>query len=312
MQVHTNINAIPSFKNAVVTIGAFDGVHIGHQKVISQLKEEAFAANGESVVVTFNPHPRTVVHAHDMHILSTLNEKIELLQQAAINHVVIIPFTKTFAQQTAIAYIEDFLVKKFNPHTIVIGYDHKFGKNRSGNYALLEFLATKYNFRVKEIAQQIVQEISISSTSIRKALINHNISRANVLLGYNYFFEGKVIEGDKRGRTIGFPTANLLIENTEKLIPADGVYAVTASLINKGNFIMNNVKGMMNIGMRPTFNTTQHSIEVHLFDFDERIYDKHLRVHVHQYLRSQQKFDNVEMLKEQLFADKAKALIALN
>ena len=312
MQVHIDINAIPSFKNAVITIGTFDGVHLGHQKIIEQLKKEAVAVKGEAVVITFEPHPRSVIHAHDIHILNTLDEKIELLERAGIDHVVVIPFTEAFAQQTAVEYIENFLVKIFNPYTIVIGYDHKFGKNRSGNYVLLESLCLKYNFRVKEIPQEVLQEISISSTSIREALMNHNINKANTLLGYNYFFEGQVIEGNKKGRIIGFPTANLLIENKEKLIPADGVYAVTASLINKGNFIMNNVKGMMNIGMRPTFNTTQHSIEVHLFDFDERIYDKHLRVHVHQYLRSQQKFDNVEMLKEQLFADKAKALIALN
>lgn len=311
MQVHININAIPSFKNAVITIGTFDGVHLGHQKIIEQLKKEAVAVKGEAIVITFDPHPRSVIHAHDIHILNTIDEKIELLERAGVDHVVVIPFTEAFAQQTAVEYIEKFLVKIFNPYTIVIGYDHKFGKNRSGNYVLLESLCPKYNFRVKEIPQQVLQEISISSTSIREALMNHNINKANTLLGYNYFFEGKVIEGNKRGRTIGFPTANLLIENKEKLIPADGVYAVKASIDN-GQLIMNNLKGMMNIGMRPTVNGTQRTIEVHLFDFDERIYGKHLRIYIHQYLRSEQKFDGLEMLKEQLFADKTKALIVLN
>ena len=311
MQVHIDINAIPSFKNAVITIGSFDGVHLGHQKIIGQLKKEAVAVKGEAIVITFDPHPRSVIHAHDIHILNTLDEKIELLERAGIDHVVVISFTEAFAQQTAVEYIENFLVKIFNPHTIVIGYDHKFGKNRSGNYVLLESLCLKYNFRVKEIPRQILQEISISSTSIREALMNHNINKANTLLGYNYFFEGKVVEGNKKGRMIGFPTANLLIENKEKLIPADGVYAVKASIDN-GQLIMDNLKGMMNIGMRPTVNGTQRTIEVHLFDFNERIYGKHLRVYVHQYLRSEQKFNGLEMLKEQLFADKTKALIVLN
>jgi len=312
MQVHIDINAIPSFKNAVITIGSFDGVHLGHQKIIGQLKKEAVAVKGEAIVITFDPHPRSVIHAHDIHILNTLDEKIELLERAGIDHVVVISFTEAFAQQTAVEYIENFLVKIFNPHTIVIGYDHKFGKNRSGNYVLLESLCLKYNFRVKEIPRQILQEISISSTSIREALMNHNINKANTLLGYNYFFEGKVVEGNKKGRMIGFPTANLLIENKEKLIPADGVYAVKVSLIDNGQLIMDNLKGMMNIGMRPTVNGTQRTIEVHLFDFNERIYGKHLRVYVHQYLRSEQKFNGLEMLKEQLFADKTKALIVLN
>lgn len=312
MQVHIDINAIPSFKNAVITIGSFDGVHLGHQKIIGQLKKEAVAVKGEAIVITFDPHPRSVINAHDIHILNTLDEKIELLERAGIDHVVVIPFTEAFAQQTAVEYIENFLVKIFNPHTIVIGYDHKFGKNRSGNYVLLESLCLKYNFRVKEIPRQILQEISISSTSIREALMNHNINKANTLLGYNYFFEGKVVEGNKKGRMIGFPTANLLIENKEKLIPADGVYAVKVSLIDNGQLIMDNLKGMMNIGMRPTVNGTQRTIEVHLFDFNERIYGKHLRVYVHQYLRSEQKFNGLEMLKEQLFADKTKALIVLN
>jgi len=311
MQVHIDINAIPSFKNAVITIGTFDGVHLGHQKIIEQLKKEAVAVKGEAVVITFEPHPRSVIHAHDIHILNTLDEKIELLERAGIDHVVVIPFTEAFAQQTAVEYIENFLVKIFNPYTIVIGYDHKFGKNRSGNYVLLESLCPKYNFRVKEIPQEVLQEISISSTSIREALMNHNINKANTLLGYNYFFEGQVIEGNKKGRIIGFPTANLLIENKEKLIPADGVYAVKASIDN-GQLIMDNLKGMMNIGMRPTVNGTQRTIEVHLFDFNERIYGKHLRVYIHQYLRSEQKFNGLEMLKEQLFADKTKALIVLD
>lgn len=312
MLVHRSIDAIPSFKNAVMTIGTFDGVHLGHQKIIEQLKKEAIAVNGETVLITFDPHPRSVIHARDIHILNTLNEKIELLQQAGIDHVVVIPFTEVFADQTAMDYVQNFLVKIFAPHTIVIGYDHKFGKNRSGNYTLLESLSSKYNFRVKEIPQQILQEASISSTTIREALTNHNIAKANALLGYSYFFEGKVIEGDKRGRSIGFPTANLLIDNIEKLIPSDGVYAVTAYIVNNPSTMIYRLKGMMNIGVRPTINEPQHTIEVHLFDFDENIYEKYIRVYVHQYLRSEQKFDGLEMLKAQLLTDKTAALIALN
>lgn len=328
MLVHYNIEQIPVIHNAVITIGTFDGVHVGHQKIIEQLKKEAVKVQGETVVISFHPHPRTIIHSNkkEIYILNTLEEKIELLEKTGIDHLVIIPFTDVFAQQSAIDYIKNFLIQTFHPHTIVIGYDHKFGKNREGDYTLLECLASKYNFIVKEIPQQVLQESSISSTRIREALQQCDIEKANALLGYPYFFEGKVVEGNKKGRTIDFPTANLLIENTEKLIPANGVYAVKTLLMNNEELKIKNEKystislltshllhsGMMNIGMRPTINGTERTIEVHLINEDINLYGKNLRVYVCHYLRSEQKFDSLEMLKKQLYTDKENALALLN
>ena len=306
MIVHKDLDRLPSFSNAVITIGTFDGVHTGHQKIIQQLKEEAKKINGETVIITFHPHPRKIVGTKEIKLINKLDEKIELLADKKIDHLVIIPFTEVFSQQSAEEYVHDFLVKKFHPHTLIIGYDHRFGKNREGDYHLLEKLSDEGKYILLEIPVHILNEVSVSSTGIREAISNGDIITANKLLGYDFFFEGKVIEGSRLGRTIGYPTANLKIEDEEKLLPGDGVYAVRLSI----DEINHSLKGMMNIGFRPTVDGKRKTIEVNIFDFDEDIYGKKLRVFVKKYLRSEQKFSGLDALKEQLAKDKEAAMLS--
>lgn len=305
MQVHTNIEKLPVFRNAVVTIGTFDGVHTGHQQIIEQLKREAAAVDGETVIITFHPHPRKVVSSKDIFILTTLSEKTELLQQKGIDHLVVVPFDEKFAQQTPGEYVDHFLFQKFHPHTVIIGYDHRFGKERKGDYHLMEDYGKKLGFDVKEIPEHILNNVTVSSTRIREALLNADIATANEYLGHDYFFEGTVVEGNKLGRTIGYPTANLHIDEAEKLIPANAVYAVIAAIENS------TFKAMMNIGVRPTVGGTSRVIEVNIFNFNADIYRKKLRVYIKAYLRSEIKFNGINALKEQLALDKEAALRAL-
>ena len=302
MQVHTNINQLPVFRNAVITIGTFDGVHTGHQQIIAQLKREADAINGETVIVTFHPHPRKVVAHKEVFIINTLEEKTELLRQRGIDHLVVVPFDESFAQQTAVEYIEHFLWQKLRPHTVIIGYDHRFGKNRQGDYHLLEDYGKQLGFIVKEIPEHVLNDITVSSTKIREAVLNSDVATANNYLGYDYFFEGLVIEGNKLGRTLGYPTANLQVEHAEKLIPGNGVYAVIVALGNSS------YKGMMNIGVRPTVDGKKRVIEVNIFDFNHDIYGKTLRVYLKHYLRGEVKFNGLDELKNQLSLDKIAAL----
>ena len=305
IQVHRDLAQLPSFKNAVITIGTFDGVHLGHQQIIKLLKQEAAAINGETVIITFHPHPRKVVSQgkSEVQILNTLDEKIELLDSKGVQHLVVVAFDDQFANQTAEEYIENFLIKKFNPATIIIGYDHRFGKNRSGDYHLLEDHGSKFGYAVKEIPEHVLNEITISSTRIREALQRSYINTANTFLGYKYFFKGKVVEGNKLGRTIGFPTANLAIAEEEKLVPGNGVYAVKLTIENDDT----RLNGMMNIGMRPTVNGTKKTIEVNILDFDHDIYGQDLRVYLYEYLRGEVKFEGLDKLKEQLSKDKLEA-----
>jgi riboflavin kinase / FMN adenylyltransferase len=311
MKVYTNIQELPVFKNAVLTIGTFDGVHIGHQKVIQQLLTEAEHTGGTAVVITFFPHPKQVVAGSSaqpgagsgIHLLNTPSEKYELLHRQGIEHVVVVPFDEAFANQPAIAYIRDFLVKRFCPHTIIIGYDHRFGNNRQGDYHLLEAEAPQNGYIVKEIPQHILKDITISSTKIRAALLSGDINTAEEYLGYPYFFSGKVVKGNQLGRTIGYPTANLFIEDEKKLVPANGVYAVKI-LLNEREIVYH---GMMNIGMRPTVDGTKRMIEVNIFDFDEMIYDSTLKVTLVKYLRNEIKFNGLEALTAQLAKDKINA-----
>ena len=305
MQVHRDLQRLPAFKKAVVTIGTFDGVHLGHQQIIKLLKEEAAAIGGETVIVTFYPHPKKIVShgKSELKNINTLEEKIELLNKLGIAHLAVISFDDEFSNQTAEEYIENFLVKKLHPHTIIIGYDHKFGKNRSGDYHLLEKMGEKFNYKVKEIPEQVLNHITVSSTKIREALLKSDIKTANTFLGYKYFFEGKVAEGNKLGRTIGYPTANLAIEDEEKLVPGNGVYAVTLTIGQKNALL----KGMMNIGLRPTVSGTKRTIEVNIFEFDEDIYGQYMRVCIHAYLRGETKFSGLDQLKEQLVKDKVNA-----
>lgn len=310
---------MPHFHNAVVTIGTFDGVHVGHRKIIEQLKSEAARVNGETVIITFHPHPRKIVREGQLAvpILTTLPEKIALLQSLHIDHVVVIPFDAAFSNQTAEEYIENFLWEKFHPHTVIIGYDHKFGKGRSGDYHLLEMYGKQLGFEVKEIPEQVLNEVIISSTRIREALLKSDVATANKFLSYDYFFEGFVVMGNQLGRTIGYPTANLEITDREKLIPGNGVYAVEAEIANTELSAVNEdgkqlLQGMMNIGMRPTVDGTKRTMEVNLFNFDKDVYGKTLRVFFKHYLRGEVKFSGLDALKNQLAQDKLQAVELLN
>ena len=307
MQIHRNIANLPQFKNAVITIGTFDGVHLGHKQIIDNLKTEAAAANGESVIITFHPHPRKVVSSviTGVRLINTLTERIELLEKTGIDHLVIVPFTDYFASQTAEEYIQDFLVDKFKPHTIFIGYDHRFGKERSGDYKLMEEKAPVYNYLLKEIPEHILNTIKVSSTNIRNAILHSNIDEANNFLGYQFFFQGEVFHGDKIGRTIGYPTANLKSTDEEKIALGDGIYAVYATVAGK------TYKGMMSIGFRPTVNGKVRVTEVNIFDFTKEIYGQVIRITVKKYLRSEVKFDGLEALKLQLHKDKEDSLACL-
>ncbi len=314
MQVHYQESGpLPRFKNAVITIGTFDGVHLGHRQIINQLITEAATIQGESVIISFYPHPRSVISNSNaaVKLLGTLEEKIGLLANTGVDHLVIIPFDKSFANQTAEEYISNFLVANFHPHTIIIGYDHRFGRNRVGNYQLLVAFGKKLGFEVKEIPEHILNEIVISSTKIRQALLHNDISTANKFLGYEYFFEGLIIKGNQLGRTLGYPTANLKIDADDKLIPGNGVYSVHAVIIDEVDQRSSTLKGMMNIGIRPTIEGVQRVIEVNLFDFDQDIYGKKLQVFVHGYHRSEQKFEGLDALKLQLGIDKQIAEKAL-
>ena len=313
MQVHRNLNQLPVFTNAVITIGTFDGVHTGHQQIIHLLKEEAEKIKGETVIITFDPHPRKIIGSpgKEIRLINTLQEKTELLSRKKIDHLVIASFTEAFSQLTANQYIEEFLVQKFHPHTIIIGYDHRFGKERKGDYHLLEHLSGKFGYVLKDIPVQVLNSVSISSTRIREAIALSAISIANEFLGYTFFFEGRVIEGNQLGRNLGYPTANLKIENEEKLVPGNGVYAVEIELLDKGHHSPL-LKGMMNIGIRPTIGGGNRHIEVNIFDFDEDIYGKLLRVYVREYLRGEEKFNSLDQLKEQLAIDKSRAISALS
>ncbi len=306
MRVHHTTDSLPQFKNAVVTIGTFDGVHTGHQYMITQLIQEATAINGETVIITFHPHPRKLVAASKpVQILNTLSEKIELLRAKGIDHLVVVPFNESFCNLTAEEYINNFLFEKFHPHTVIIGYDHRFGRGRLGDYHLMEYYGHKLGFLVKEIPEHVLNKVIVSSTRIREALLQSDIATANNYLGYEYFFEGVVKEGNKLGRTMGYPTANIFLEEEEKLTPGNGVYAIEVVFENGGSERKN---GMMNIGLRPTVDGTKRVIEVNIFDFDEDIYGETLRVYIKHYLRAEIKFTGLDALKEQLAKDKEAAL----
>lgn len=313
MKVYKDISHLPSFRNAVVTIGTFDGVHKGHRQIIKQLKEEAANIQGETVLITFHPHPRKVVgDTSGVKLLTTLEEKIELLEAEKVDHLVVVPFNEAFANQSAEEYIEDFLYKNFKPRILIIGYDHRFGKGRRGDYHLLEAYGEKLGFIVKEIPEQVLQEAAISSTRTRKALLQADIATAKSLLGYDYFFEGTVIEGDRLGRTIGYPTANIQLNNEEKLVPGDGIYAVSCVFpVRETRTRGESYKGMLYIGSRPVVNGKRRVIEVNIFDFDADIYGQTLRITIRHFIREDLHFESLEALKEQLALDKKNSLSLL-
>lgn len=291
-------------RSAVVTSGTFDGVHVGHQKILGRLKELARETGGESVVVTFWPHPRFVLHPEDssLKLLSTFEEKAALFDALGVDHLVRIPFTRSFSRLSSDEFIRKILVEKIGTRYLVIGYDHRFGKNREGSFDYLKAHAHEYGFEVEEIPRQDVDHIGVSSTKIRKALSEGDTHAANEYLGRPYNIQGEVTYGNKVGRSIGFPTANLQITASYKLVPADGVYAVKAQVQGK------EYQGMMNIGFRPTVDGKFRQLEVHLFDFDQTIYGEMMNVLIIGHIRKEVKFDNVESLKAQLEQDKRAAL----
>lgn len=305
MQVHRDLDHLPEFRNAVITIGTFDGVHAGHRFIIQQLEQAARDCNGETVIVTFDPHPREVLlpSPNNIRLLTTLPEKIALLERAGIDHLVVVPFTKSFSEMPARSYLEDFLVARFRPHTIIIGYDHRFGHNREGGLELLEAEQQQYGFTLIEIPQQVVHDLTVSSTKIRKSLQEGHISLANELLNYTYFMTGTVVHGDKMGRQLGYPTANLHLNDERKLIPAEGIYAVRVGLSGHSTLL----PAVMSIGFRPTFNGTDLRLEVHLFDFNEDLYGQELTVYFESYIRSNLKFDNIDALIVQMDKDSAQS-----
>ena len=302
MIIHNDINQFSATK-PVITIGTFDGVHLGHRKVIDQLNELAGRIEGESVLFTFYPHPRLILSKEEanLRLITTLDEKIEQLEKAGIGHLVIYPFTKDFAALTYRQFIEQILIGKLNLHTLVVGHDHRLGKDREGTFENLRALSKEKPFNVERINTFLIDEVGISSSKIRSALQTGNISKANKYLGYTFSLHGKVAEGNRLGRSIGFPTANIEAADPHKLIPAEGVYAITIKVDNKI------YDAMLNIGHRPTVNTNadNRTIEAHIFNFNRDIYRQEVTIYFHKRIRDERKFDSLDQLKTQLINDKS-------
>jgi len=304
MKIYHHIDEFSPVKSAVVTIGTFDGVHLGHRKIISRIRELADASGGETVLLTFFPHPRMILHPEDesIKLINTINEKAELLEQLGIDHLIITPFSRDFSNQSAEDYIRDVLVNKIGTKKIVIGYDHRFGKDRQGGLADLQRLGPVYGFEVLEIPEQDINEVAVSSSRIRQALLSGDIDLANEFLGYPFFITGKVTRGDQIGRKIGFPTANILIAETYKLIPSDGIFAAKVKIAD------NEYIGMAYIGSRPTISGITRNIEVNIFDFDKEVYGEQIRMEFHHFIRHDVKFASLDELTEQLAKDKQDTL----
>ena len=299
MKIFHSINEFHSDKKTILTLGTFDGVHIGHAAILKKLTQNTADGKFESAVLTFFPHPRMVLQGKsDLKLLNTINEKIDLLEKIGIENLIIHPFDANFSQLSAEEFVKTVLVDQLHIQKIIIGYDHRFGKNRTANIDDLTAFGLKYVFEVEQISAQEINDISISSTKIRTALEDGEINLANEYLGYSYFLSGNVVKGKQLGRTIGFPTANIELEEAYKLVPKNGVYIVAAEIDGKS------VYGMMNIGFNPTVQGKKRTIEVHFFDFDLDIYNRHIRVAILQRIRSEEKFESVEFLKIQLGKDK--------
>jgi len=301
MNVFYDLNSLPDFNNAVITTGSFDGVHAGHQKILDQINKLAASHNGESVVITFDPHPRQVIYPKDntLRLLSSTAEKIKYFRRFGIDNVVVLPFTIEFSQQQAREYIEKFLIEKFNPKCLVVGYDHRFGLNREGNYDLLKEYADRDAFDLVKIDKQEISDITVSSTKIRDAVSGGKIEAANALLGHPYHLCGKVIHGQKLGKELGYPTANILLDNPLKLLPPEGIYAVHVHVNNR------RYGGMLYIGKRPTVSAIQKnlSIEVHLFDFNEEIYGSTIELDLLSYVREDEEMPDLEKLQRAIAND---------
>lgn len=308
MIVHYGIDSMTPLPYAVVTSGTFDGVHLGHQKILQRLNEVARShPGGQSVVMTYWPHPRTVVSndSQNLRLLSTLDEKIGLLEQAGVDHLVVIPFTRSFSQLTSEEFIQQILVNALGTKKLVIGYDHRFGRDREGGFDYIQAHQAEYGFEVEEIPRQDLEAVAISSSKIRAALSEGNVTAATRFLGREYSLTGTIVKGRQLGRTIGFPTANMQVDDAVKLIPANGVYAVD---VEQGGQAYS---GMLNIGFRPTVAGDHQTIETYLFDFDRDIYGEHMTLRFRAFLRPEQKFNGLPALMEQLHLDEQQARAVL-
>ncbi|MCD6065709.1 MAG: riboflavin kinase/FMN adenylyltransferase [Bacteroidetes bacterium] len=308
-KVYFNLNDFPSLQNTIITIGTFDGVHKGHRKILQRVNELKSNTNYQSLVFTFDPHPRKVLFPEqkDLKLITTTDEKIELLASTGIDYVLVYPFSKEFADLSSEEYIGRILKEKLGVKKIIIGYDHRFGRNREGNIDTLRQYAAKLDFEVHEISAEDINSINISSSHIRKAIDKGDVEIAADFLGYPFFISGIVTEGKKLGRTIGYPTANIKIMDPDKILPAIGVYAVTVKVGGS------DYQGMLNIGTNPTTDTDNKiKIEVNIFDFDKTIYGENIRINFVKRLRDEVKFANLEELKNQLYLDKVNTLKALN
>jgi len=324
LKIYNNLSEFKKLDNAIVTIGTFDGVHFGHQKIIKQLVQKAKADNGESVILTFFPHPRMIIDPEnqDLKMINTINEKAEILNRLGVDHLIITPFTRDFSNQLPEDYIKNILVDNIGTKHIIIGYDHRFGKDRSGNLNVLKTAGTHFGFTVEEIMEQDIHDVAVSSTKIRQALLAGDVELANDYLGYPFSIFGRVIKGDKIGRTIGFPTANIFVEEIYKLIPGDGIYAVTVEMSSEfevepseagihqapSSKPKTTYQGMAYIGQRPTINGMTRNIEVNIFDFNREIYGQDIKMNFLKFLRHDVKFTGLEALTVQLQKDKEATL----
>lgn len=301
MKIHRNLNSFHA-QNPVLTIGTFDGVHLGHRKIIARLHDLAKTINGESVIFTFDPHPRKIVAPGEttLRLLTTLEEKIVLFEQSGIDHLIIYPFTTEFSKLTYEEFVEQVLVGQIHTKFLVVGYDHKFGKNRQGDFEFLKKCAERHEFEIEKLDVLLMNESQISSTKIREAIQKGDFDAANAFLGYPFTLHGTVVEGQKLGRKIQFPTANIQASDPDKIIPGYGVYAVEITVMNQ------KFNGMLNIGSRPTVNNNadNRSIEVHIFDFESDIYGETIELVFFKKLREEQKFSSIDVLKNQLSRDK--------
>jgi len=299
MTIYNNIKEFSSTDNTILTIGTFDGVHLGHQKVLERLTNSAKENNLESTVLTFFPHPRTILNPDKpLKLLNSVKERTELLNRSKVDNLIIHPFDKNFSELDPEKYVVEILVKKLKAKIILIGYDHKFGKNRTADITDLKIYGKKYGFKVIEIKAEEISNIAISSTKIRKAISEGNISTAKKYLGYDFSLSGKIVHGKSIGRTLGFPTANIEVKEEYKLLPKNGVYLIQ-SVINHNKYF-----GMMNIGIKPTIKESSKTIEVNFFDFEGDLYHKNIEVNIKKFIRDEIKFDSLELLKSQILKDK--------
>lgn len=304
MLVIRNLNDLPDLTGCVVTIGTFDGVHHGHCVIIDRITTEAKQRQGKSVIITFYPHPRQIITpGSPVYHLTTLEEKLKILEARGVDVVVVVPFSREFSDISAEDYVRTFLIGRFHPAVIVFGYDHRFGKNRTGDISLLKSIAAEDNIHIEEIPAHIVDSLTVSSSKIRAFLIEGNIQSANELLGYRYALSGPIVKGDQIGRTLGFPTANLFVEDSYKLIPANGVYVVRVMLKqHEGSYF-----GLLSIGTRPTFNKSERRVEVHILDFNESIYGETMTIEFLHFIRADKKFSSATALIEAMHADEQQA-----